>query len=95
MEGIKDTILSVIGGLEKKRQGLDGDGPEEILKKVLTKKELGHIKVNYFNKGLLYVNVDSSSWFYQLGLRKEAILSQIKKESKIVKDIRFRIGEVK
>ncbi|MFH1198555.1 MAG: hypothetical protein V1650_00085 [Candidatus Omnitrophota bacterium] len=95
MEGIKDTVLSVIQGLEAKRQGFPNDAPETILKKVLTKKELGHIKVNYFKKGLLGLNVDSSAWLYQFNLHKEGLLSRIKTHTSVIKDIKFRIGDVK
>lgn len=95
MEGIKDTVFSVIKALDDKRRGQAGLGPEEILKKVLTKKELGHIKVNYFKKGVVYVNVDSSSWLYQMNLHKERVLAKVKKDSAGIKDIRFRLGELK
>jgi len=95
MERIQDTVLNVIQGLEAKRQGLPNDGPETILKKVLTKKELGHIKVNYFKKGTLGVNVDSSAWSYQFNLHKEGLLSRIKTYTSAIKDIKFRIGDVK
>jgi len=95
MEGIKDTVLNVIKTLDAKRGGEAGPGPEDVLKKVLTKKELGHIKINYFKKGVVYVNVDSSSWLYQMNLHKEALLSRVKKDSSAVKDIRFSIGDIK
>ena len=66
MEAIKDTVASVLKKLSaKKSETQDGD-PEEWLKKVLTKKELEHIKFKYFKKGLLGVSVDSSSWLYKL-----------------------------
>ena len=94
MEAIKDTIVSVIKGLEKKIASAD-DNPEEWLKKVLTKKELGHIKFNYFKKGLLNINVDSSGWLYSLNLQKEKLLEKFKQCSSKVKDVRFRIGEIR
>lgn len=95
MEGIKDTVLNVIKTLDAKRGGEAGPGPEDVLKKVLTKKELGHIKVNYFKKGTLGVNVDSSAWSYQFNLHKEGLLSRIKTYTSAIKDIKFRIGDVK
>ena len=95
MEQIKDTIASVIGNLVAKKQGEVGGGPEGLLKKALTKKELGHIKFNYFKKGVININVDSSSWLYSLNLKKEELLEKLGKESSKIKDIRFRIGEVK
>lgn len=75
----------------KKTQELT-ENSEQVLKKVLTKKQLAHIKFNYFRKGILGISVDSSSWLYSLSLQKEKILSELKKEIKSLKEIRFNIG---
>jgi hypothetical protein len=95
MEVIKDTIASVLRGLEKKRSGGPGDDPEFLLRQVLTKKELEHVRIGYFRKGVLGVNVDSSAWLYFLTLNKEKLLVKLNSISSVVKDIRFRLGEVK
>ena len=95
MEVIKDTVMSVMERLAAKKTGIAADDPHELLKKVLTKKELGHIKFNYFKKGVLNVNVDSSSWLYNFNLHKEGLLDKLSKYSSGIKEIRFRIGEVK
>lgn len=94
VEAIKDTVFSVMQGLAEKKTGSADDDPALWLKKVLTKKELGHIKFNYFKKGVLNLNVDSSSWLYNFNLQKEQLLDKLSKHSKGIKDIRFRIGEV-
>ena len=93
MEVIKATVDSVMQGLKKKKAAAPADEPQEWLKKVLTKKELGHIKFNYFKKGVINVNVDSSSWLYGLTLKKEELLEGLRKQSSKIKDIHFRIGE--
>jgi len=93
MEQIKDTIKSVIGGLVEKR-ALPGSDPELLLKNALTKKELKHIKCSNFRKGILSVNVDSSSWLYAVSLKKEALLKTVQAGCSAVKEIHFRIGEV-
>jgi len=95
MEAIGKTVLAVIKGLEAKKCGFSDETPEAWLKKVLTKKELGHIKFNYFKKGILGVNVDSSAWMYSFNLKKEKILEQLKRESRQVKDLRLRIGDIR
>lgn len=95
MEAISRTILSVIKELENKKSGLSDDAPEAWLKKVLTKKELGHIKFNYFKKGILGASVDSSAWMYNLNLKKTKLLEQLKRENAQVKDLRFRIGDIR
>ena len=95
MEKIKDTIESVIRDLMVKKSGVSDDNPDAWLRKVLTKKELGHIKLHYFRKGILGLSVDSSSWMYSLSLKKEIILNQLKKCSQDVKEVRFSIGDLR
>jgi len=69
-------------------------GPQTWLKKALTKKELGHIRVKYFSQGILGISVDSSVWLYVLSSKKEELLGQLKKEHPELKNINFRIGEI-
>lgn len=95
MKAIKDTVINVMQGLEGKLTGACDDAPQALLNKVLTKKELGHIKFNYFRKGTLNLLVDSSSWLYNLTLKKEDLLLKLNKKSCVIKDIRFRIGEIR
>lgn len=95
MEAIKNTVVSVIGKLEAKKRGVYAHNPEDLLKKLLTKKEAEHIKFNYFKKGILNLSVDSSSWLYSFSLRKEEFIAGLNKKSSEIKDIRFRIGEIK
>jgi len=91
MEKIKDIVIDVIQGLEAKKRAQDE--PELLLKRVLPKKELGHVKFRYLRKGVLGITVDSSAWIYQLNLQKPELLAKLGKKSKAIKDIRFYIGE--
>lgn len=93
MESIKDTVASVMQGLAEKK-GAGAGFPEDAVKKVLTKKELTHIKVKYFKKGVLGIDVDSSVWLYALNLKKEALTKKLAAIESAIKDIRFRLGEV-
>lgn len=98
MEAIKDTVANIIQDLKAKKARSNKGGPSALLKNALTKKELEHIKVNYLKKGILNINVDSSTWLYSLSLKKEDILARLNKpgsQTESIKDIRFRIGEVK
>ena len=95
MEAIKDTVHNVIKGLMTAKGQSCGDDPHAWLKKTLTTKELRHIKCNYFKKGILGLSVDSSGWLYNLNLQKEELLTRLKKHSSAIKEIRFRIGELK
>jgi len=94
MELLKYTLDQVMAGLAVKKTSTVDAGPEQWLKKALTKKELGHIKVKYFNKGILGLSVDSSAWLYALSLKKEELLSKLQKENPKLKNINFRIGEI-
>ncbi|MDD5166404.1 MAG: DciA family protein [Candidatus Omnitrophica bacterium] len=95
MEAIKDTIQNVIESLASKQLDVAKNDPQTGLKKLLTKKELEHIKCNYFKKGTLSVNVDSSAWLYSLMLKKEELLVALKKRFNTLKDISFRVGDIK
>lgn len=95
MEKIKNTVLTVMEGLAAKKSSLPDNGPEDLLKKLLTKKELQHIKFNYFKEGVVYINIDSSAWLYSLNLKKETLLKQMRLENSQIKNLRLRVGEVK
>ena len=94
MELLKNTVEEVMRGIKSKKTTCPDAGPQEWLKKALTKRELGHIKVKYFSKGVLGLSVDSSSWLYILGLKKDELLESLKKENPGLKNISLRIGEI-
>ena len=94
MELLKNTLDEVMRSLVSKKTDSSDADPQRWLKKALTKKELGHIKVKYFSKGVLGLSVDSSTWLYALSLKKEELLSRLKKEAPNLKNITLRIGEI-
>lgn len=94
MEPIKATINDLMQGLMAKKPGATDDDPWALLQKALTKRELRHIKVNYFKGGVLGLYVDSASWLYSLNLHKQDLLNKLSSKTKAIKDIRFRIGEI-
>ncbi|MFH0912938.1 MAG: DciA family protein [Candidatus Omnitrophota bacterium] len=91
METIKDIVADLMQGL--KASGPTKDDPEGFIKKVLSKRELQHVKFRYFRRGILGIAVDSSARLYQLSLQKTALIAKLAKKSKNIKDIRFYIGE--
>jgi len=95
MEAIQETVAHVMQRIKTKKSGAGDKGPDDSLKKILTKKELQHIKVNYFKKGILCLSVDSSAWLYNFNLKKESLITKLNKELGGIKDIRFYIGETK
>jgi hypothetical protein len=94
MELLKNTLDDLMRQLGTKQAVFQESGPQQWLKKVLTKKELGHIRVKYFSKGILGLSVDSSAWLYILSLKKDELLKELKKANPELKNINFRIGEV-
>jgi predicted nucleic acid-binding Zn ribbon protein len=56
-----------------------------------------HTRPVSFRKSSLIVNVDGSSWLYELTLKKKEILKKLegRLKGKKLKDIRFRIGDTK
>lgn len=94
-EIIKNAVMDVMESLAGKKCGTPDDNPQAWLKKVLTKRQLEHIKLNNFKKGVLYINTNSSSWLYSLSLQKEGLLAKLGKISNSVKDIRIQLGDIK
>lgn len=93
MEQIKDTIKSLFSNWQATNFSGDSVEPGKILKKVLAKKALMHVKLYTFRKGILSLKVDSSSWVYYLNLQKDDLLKKIQKECSTVKELRIYLGE--
>ena len=91
--GIVKNIISDIGPKGRLTE-------EEIIgawKAVVGKRASCHARPTSLKKASLIVNVDGSSWLYELTLRKKEILKKLgdRLRDRKVKDIRFRIGELK
>ncbi|RJP27305.1 MAG: DUF721 domain-containing protein [Candidatus Omnitrophota bacterium] len=93
MDKIKDIIEQFFSDLGKAGHGSGGIATEKILKKVLTKRELSHIKCNYFRSGVLGIGLDSSAWLYQFNLKKPLLLSRLKEDIDGLKDIKVFLGK--
>lgn len=93
MEAIKNTVDDLMREWEERKNKSLRDSPEALLKKILTKRELQHIKFNYFRKGILGINVDSSGWMYCLSLKKDVLLAGLQKDLPELKEIYFRLGK--
>ncbi|MCM8797051.1 MAG: hypothetical protein NC923_04145 [Candidatus Omnitrophica bacterium] len=94
MEKIQDTIVAVMQELRDKTRCPSEGNPEIWLKNTLTKKERRHIKFKYFKKGIIGVDVDSSSWLYNFNLKKEHLIERLRQKTDKIKDIYFRLGEI-
>ena len=95
MERINEVVSKFLQELSAKKAAFPGDSIDEGLKNILTKDELKHIRFNTFKSGTLYLAVDSSAMLYALTVRKQAVLDELKSQSAAIKDVKFRLGEVK
>jgi len=61
------------------------------------KRGARHTRPVSFKRSVLTVNVDGSSWLYELTTKKREILKKFGPgiAGKAIKNIRFRIGEIK
>jgi len=94
-EDIKAIIVGIIKKIEKQ-----GPGKKEIIshawEQAVGGKAITHSRPVEVKKGILVIEVDSSAWLYDLTVKKQFLLGELKKklEAYNIKDIRFRIGDV-
>ncbi|MBU4342528.1 MAG: DUF721 domain-containing protein [Candidatus Omnitrophica bacterium] len=94
-EGIKNILGNVLGTIEKK-----GPGKKEKIsnawQKTAGEKAARHSRPTGLRRKVLAIEVDSSTWFYELSTKKRELLRELKKELKECKidDIRFRMGDI-
>ena len=93
LEGVLKNIISSLGGKEKFTE----EDLAEAWAKVAGEKAALHSKPCSLRGSRVVVNVDDSSWLYELTIQKKEIVKKLSAElkSKRVKDITFRIGEIK
>jgi hypothetical protein len=94
MDNIKSIIGNVIKDLSN-RQSKESDKLERVLKSILTKEEIEHIKILGEKDGKVNINIDSPAWNYQFRTKKRYILERIKDEMPRVKELQFRVGKIK
>lgn len=94
-DGISNIVTKVIKRIEKQSPGRK----EEILKAwqgAAGKKASGHSRPVSLRRKILIIEIDSSTWFYELSLKKKTLLKDIRKElgEEKIENIRFRMGEI-
>lgn len=93
-QAIKDVVSTILEGLKNKEPSF----LERLLlewKKVVRGNIAKHTKPVAWTGTRLIVNVDSSSYLYELNLQKEKILSKLKRRlgKEKIDEIQFRMGE--
>jgi predicted nucleic acid-binding Zn ribbon protein len=95
-EDRKEIIGKVIGKLEKRGPGKK----EKVLnawKKTAGQAAAGHSRPVGVKRKIITIEVDSSTWLYNLSLKKGSMLKALRLElqdEEDIKDIRFRMGDV-
>ncbi|MFA6141993.1 MAG: DUF721 domain-containing protein [Candidatus Omnitrophota bacterium] len=94
------TIEEIVKNVIKKMSGGSRPGKEEIEKmwgEAAGEAATKHSRPVSLKRSVLVVNVDGSSWLYELTTKKRDIIKKLGLGSpgRSIKDIRFRIGEVK
>ncbi len=94
-ERIDSVVKSLMEGLDK-HSNPTAEDIEGIWREIAGKKASSHTKPASLRKKHLIINVDGSSWLYELTLRKGELLSKLKKElgKDKIKELQFRIGEL-
>lgn len=93
LEGLLKNIISDLGSGGK----LSNDDISEAWKSVVGRRAFEHARPVSIRKSVIIVNVDASSWLYELTTKKKEILKDLSKrlKNKKVVDIRFRIGDIR
>lgn len=92
---LESILKDVIKDLGRKRPGEEEIG--EAWARACGEAAAKHSRPVSFKKSVLVVNVDGSSWLYELTTMKRGILAKLDRDlkgKKKVKDIRFRIGSI-
>jgi predicted nucleic acid-binding Zn ribbon protein len=90
-----DILKKVVSILGKKK--LTEEMLEDAWVKAAGDDAAGHTKCVGLKRAVLIVNVDVSSWLYELTTKKRDILAKMQEslEGKKIKEIRLRIGDIK
>ncbi len=93
LEGLIKSIIGNFAGKEK----LTEEEIRSAWSLVVGKKAAKHSRPRSFANSRLIVHVDDSSWLYELTTRKKYILNNLslKLKGKKLKDITFRIGDLR
>ena len=93
---LKDVLKKIISDIEKKEK--DEVNISKIWEKTAGKKACKHTKVAFLKARRLVVNVSDSSWLYKLTLEKGRLIKDFNnnlKSKKKIRNLQFRIGEIK
>lgn len=93
---LEGVLKNIINGITKKG-GLTEEDVRTAWESAVGEAAARHSKVRSLKGGRLVVNIDGSSWLYELTLQKKEIIKKIGEtlKSSKIKDITLRIGDIK
>ena len=93
---LKDILKNVVDNLAAQK-GVTEEEIGNIWREAVGEKAAGHSRPISLNGAIITVNVDGSSWLYQLTTEKKEITQKLKEclGDKKIKEIRFRIGDIR
>lgn len=94
-EGIGGILVKVLGKIEKQGPG-KRERILEAWREAAGEKALLHSRPVGIKRKALIIEVDSSTWLYDLSLKKRSTLRYIKTklEEYKIEDIKFRMGDI-
>ena len=86
MDSLKHIVEDVLKDIKEKEASVKDRNALPILEKILNKKQIKHIRVHSFKKGVLKIEADSTSMIFYLNLKKKTIIKELIKQTGIQKD---------
>lgn len=92
---LEGVLKNIINGITKK--GALEEDVKAAWEGAVGEAAAKHSKVRSLKGGRLVVNIDDSSWLYELTLQKKEIIRKLGKSLKNsrIKDVTLRIGDIK
>jgi predicted nucleic acid-binding Zn ribbon protein len=92
---LEELLKGVIKNLRATK--LTQEEMAQVWQDAVGKRAAAHTKPVSIRRSALRINVDDSGWLYELTIQRKEILKKLegKLKGKKLKDIRFRIGEIK
>jgi len=93
---LEGVLKNIINGITKKG-GLTEEDVRAAWEDAVGEAAAKHSKVRSLKGGRLVVNIDGSSWLYELTVQKKEIIKKIGEilKGNKIKDITLRIGDIK
>ena len=93
---LEDVLKNIISGISSKG-GLTQEDVASAWESAVGQAAAKHSKTRALKSSRLIVNIDGSSWLYELTVNKKEILKKINEVLKgnKIKEITFRIGDTK